>query len=208
MKNIIIGMLMSIGLTSVYAQDSPVLEYDNSRDKVNLIDASKLSTKKNEQRQRIAALTEELQKKDIYRHRAENLVNDKGRPIGTWAPSVTDDIRMLYDSLITNAKPTGGRLKAVYKVKGSDGKIKEVLDWYDVYTTGEITPWITRDVHEMWDKLPCNRELKRFYMSDALWHVFNPKGLEKLLKETVSRGVAASQGTVQQKIRPQKKTNQ
>lgn len=200
MKNVIVGMLMSIGLTSVYAQDSPVLEYDKSRDKINLIDARNLITKKNEQRQRIAAYTEELQKKDIYRHRAENQIDTDGMPIGEWAfPLPSESLKKQFADLIKNAKPTGGRLKAVYNVNG-----KEEWEWYEVYTTGKITPWGTTDVHEMWNKLPCNRKLKRFYMSDALWHAFNPEGLEKLLKEAVSRGVAASQGTVQQKINSQK----
>lgn len=187
MKRVIFGMLMSICLTCVYAQN-PVLEYDNSRDKVNLIDARSLNKEKNEQRKRIAAYTEELLKKDLYSHHAENQVDISGMPIGDWAsPLPSESLRKQFADLIKNAKRTGGRMKAVYKVKGSDGKIKETWEWYDVYTTGQITPWITREVHEMWDKLPCSRKLKRFYMSESLWHRFNPDGLKKQVEDATKK---------------------
>lgn len=75
---------------------------------------------------------------------------------------MTEELMNEFKSYIRNANqnPSGKTLIAVYKLNG-----KEIVEPFEVCFT-PITPWTgPLDPNEMWDKLPCDRELKRFYMS-------------------------------------------
>ena len=188
MKNrltfIIMFSLMNIAVTTAQTDDPPVVDYESTAGRNDHLNPILKSS--NSERRKLENEKLDLERKVMkLRERAQSLkanrqVKDLRQGIGVGYP-ITDELLHEFVTMIEQAKPNGKKVGAIYEVNG-----KEVRELYDVYITDpEITPWLsTRDVHEMWNKMPCDREKRRFYMSQKAW--FRVSGeLNKIIESTI-----------------------
>lgn len=165
MKKILTAIMMLLMVANtVYAQnaDDPVVDYESTAGRNDHIHIKNSSSILGAQGMRIKNLNKNIKEKSykLHWHKAERQVKDLNRGIGVIGYTMTEELRNEFNSYIKNAKRSGKTLIAVYKLNG-----KEIVESFEVYLTPK-TPWTgPLDPNEMWDKLPCDRELKRFYMS-------------------------------------------
>lgn len=96
----------------------------------------------------------------------------------------------------------------INQAKGNGRKLTMIVNGihieYDVYITPNFTPWDpdsvwfgsildANGVERITERLPCNHEKKRVYMSEAVWHTINPDGLEKQLTDKIKNATAAQE---------------
>lgn len=190
MKKILTAIVMLLVVANtVCAQNAndPVVDYESTAGRNDHIHIKNSSSILGAQETRIKIYNENIKEKSykLYRHKAERQVKDLKRGIGVIGYTMTEELMHEFNSYIKNAKRSGKRLNAVYyNING-----KEIVEPFEVYLT-PITPWTgSLDPNEMWDKLPCDRELKRFYMSEKdYFRIFEfGKRLERILMEKVNK---------------------
>lgn len=188
MKKILTAIMMLLMVTNtVCAQndDDPIVDYESTAGRNDHIHIKNSSSILGAQETTIKNLRENIKEKSykLSWHKAERQVKELSRGIGV-GYTMTEELMNKFKSYIRNANqnPSGKTLIAVYKLNG-----KEIVEPFEVCFT-PITPWTgPLDPNEMWDKIPCDRELKRFYMSEKdYFRIFElGKRMEKTLMEKV-----------------------